>query len=191
MEVVIATENKGKLKEYREMLEPIGIKCLSLKDVSFDKDIVENGNTFKENSYIKAKSVFDVVQLPVIADDSGLEVEALNGAPGIYSRRFSKEAKDKPNRDKLVSELKKLGLSSSKARFVCAITYIDKDKTIQKEGYFNGEVILEERGEYGFGYDPLFYLKDYGKCVAELPDEEKNKISHRHNALKLLIDALK
>ena len=191
MDVVIASNNQNKIREYKEMLEPIGFNCLSLKDVSFNEEIIEDGSTFKENSYIKAKTVFDFCHLPVIADDSGISVDALGGAPGIYSQRYSKEGKDKPNRDKLMSEIKSLGLTEAEAHFTCAITYIDKDKVIQKEGYFFGTVKLVERGNNGFGYDPIFYPlgKDYS--VAELSDELKNKISHRHNALELLIEELK
>lgn len=191
MDIVIASNNQNKIREYKEMLEPIGFNCLSLKDVSFNEEIIEDGSTFKENSYIKAKTVFDFCHLPVIADDSGISVDALGGAPGIYSQRYSKEGKDKPNRDKLMSEIKSLGLTEAEAHFTCAITYIDKDKVIQKEGYFFGTVKLVERGNNGFGYDPIFYPlgKDYS--VAELSDELKNKISHRHNALELLIEELK
>ena len=191
MDVVIDSNNQNKIREYKEMLEPIGFNCLSLKDVSFNEEIIEDGSTFKENSYIKAKTVFDFCHLPVIADDSGISVDALGGAPGIYSQRYSKEGKDKPNRDKLMSEIKSLGLTEAEAHFTCAITYIDKDKVIQKEGYFFGTVKLVERGNNGFGYDPIFYPLGKEYSVAELSDELKNKISHRHNALELLIEELK
>ena len=192
MKVVIATSNKGKLREYKEMLEPLGFECLSLSDIAFDKEIVEDADTFKGNSYIKAKAVYDTVKLPTIADDSGLCVDALNGDPGVYSNRYSGEGHtDKKNRDLLINNLKKLNLESSPAHFSCAITYIDDNRTIQTEGYFYGDVILKERGYNGFGYDPIFYLKDIDKTVAELPDDEKNKISHRHNALIKLIEALR
>ena len=192
MKVVIATSNKGKLKEYREMLEPLGFECLSLSDVSFADEIIEDKDTFIGNSYVKAKAVFDKVNLPVIADDSGLCVDALNGDPGVYSNRYSgPNHTDKSNRELLISNLKKLGLTSSPAHFACAITYIDKERTIKEIGYFYGEVILEERGYNGFGYDPIFYLKELDKTVAELPDEIKNTMSHRHNALVKLIEDLK
>ena len=114
MKVVIATSNKGKLKEYKEMLEPLGFECLSLSDIAFDKEIIEDADTFKGNSYIKAKAVYDEVKLPTIADDSGLCVDALGGEPGVYSNRYSGEGHtDKKNRELLISNIKKLNLESS------------------------------------------------------------------------------
>ena len=190
--IVIASNNQNKIKEFNEMLEPLGFSLLSLKDLGFSCDIVESGSSFEENSYIKAKTIFDIYNLPTIADDSGLEIDALNNKPGIYSHRYSgKDATDLSNRRKVISELKELNLKSSKAHFSCAITYIDKDNTFSVKGELYGDVILEEKGHNGFGYDPIFYLKDKDKTVAELSDDEKNKISHRHNALVLLLEELK
>ena len=192
MKVVIATSNKGKIKEYKEMLEPLGFECLSLTDINYSGEVKEDQDTFLGNSYVKAKAIYDFSHLPTISDDSGLCVDALGGEPGVYSNRYSGENHtDKKNRELLISNLKKLNLTSSKAHFACAITYIDDKRTIQKVGYVYGDVILEERGYNGFGYDPIFYLKDRNKTMAELPDSEKNKISHRHNALELLIEELK
>lgn len=191
MDIVIATTNLGKLKEYREMLEKYSINCLSLKDINFDMEIVEDGNTFKENSYIKAKAISDYTNLPVIADDSGLSVDALGGLPGIYSARFSGlEHNDKANRLKLIDELHKLNLSESKAHFTCAITYINNGEVIQTEGYVYGKVIDKEVGSNGFGYDSMFIPEGFNTTVGEIDEESKNSISHRHNALIKLIEVL-
>ena len=191
MDIVIATTNLGKLKEYREMLEKYSVNCLSLKDINFDVEIVEDGNTFKENSYIKAKAISDYTNLPVIADDSGLSVDALGGLPGIYSARFSGlEHNDKANRLKLIDELHKLNLSESKAHFTCAITYINNGEVIQTEGYVYGKVIDKEIGSNGFGYDSMFIPDGYNTTVGEIDEDSKNNISHRHNALIKLIEVL-
>ena len=191
MDIVIATTNLGKLKEYREMLEKYSVNCLSLKDINFDMEIVEDGNTFKENSYIKAKAISDYTALPVIADDSGLSVDALGGLPGIYSARFSGlEHNDKANRLKLIDELHKLNLSESKAHFTCAITYINNGEVIQTEGYVYGKVIDKEIGSNGFGYDSMFIPDGYNTTVGEIDEDSKNNISHRHNALIKLIEVL-
>ena len=191
MDIVIATTNLGKLKEYREMLEKYSVNCLSLKDINFDMEIIEDGNTFKENSYIKAKAISDYTALPVIADDSGLSVDALGGLPGIYSARFSGlEHNDKANRLKLIDELHKLNLSESKAHFTCAITYINNGEVIQTEGYVYGKVIDKEIGSNGFGYDSMFIPDGYNTTVGEIDEDSKNNISHRHNALIKLIEVL-
>jgi len=190
--IILASSNAHKIKEFRDMLKDLNIEILSLKDVGFYQEIPETGTTFKENSYIKARTIFDKYHLPVIADDSGLSVDILNGGPGVYSHRFSGEnATDKENRTKMISELEKHNVNSSKAHFTCVITYIDEVKMIVTEGFLYGEIIKEERGDNGFGYDPIFYLREYNKTVAELPESEKNKISHRHNALIELKDELK
>lgn len=191
MDIVIATTNLGKLKEYREMLEKYSVNCLSLKDINFNMEIVEDGNTFKENSYIKAKAISDYTNLPVIADDSGLSVDALGGLPGIYSARFSGlEHNDKANRLKLIDELHKLNLSESKAHFTCAITYINNGEVIQTEGYVYGKVIDKEVGSNGFGYDSMFIPEGFNTTVGEIDEDSKNNISHRHNALIKLIEVL-
>ena len=191
MDIIIATSNQGKLREYKEMLEKYSVNCLSLKDINFNADIVEDGNSFKENSYIKAKAISDITNLPVIADDSGLSVDALNGLPGIYSARFSGlEHNDKANRVKLIDELHKLGLIESPAHFTCAITYINKGEVIQTEGYVYGKVIDQEIGTNGFGYDSMFIPEGYDITVGEIDEDSKNNISHRHNALIKLIEVL-
>jgi len=189
--IVLSSSNTHKLKEFKEMLEPIGFTIKSMKDYNIDLDVDENGSTFEENSYIKAKALFDILKMPVIADDSGLSVECLNGLPGVKSRRFTDSGLDCDNRHKLIDELNKRNLKSSKAYFTSAITYIDEFKTITVKGILNGDVINEERGSNGFGYDTMFYLKEYNKTVGELDSDTKNEISHRHNALVKLVEELK
>ena len=190
--IIIATNNLNKVREFNEMLSPLGYTLLSLKDIGYTDEIVEDGNSFSENSMIKAKTIYDIFHLPTLADDSGLEIDALGGLPGIYSHRYSGEsATDKENRDKVIRELKSKGLESSPAHFSCAISYISDTKRITVTGYLFGEVILTERGYNGFGYDPIFYLKEKGMTVAELSDDEKNTLSHRHNALIKLLEELK
>lgn len=191
--VVIATSNQGKLKEYREMLSPLAFDCLSLDDINYKEDIVETGKNFLENSKIKAEKVYNFCHLPVIGDDSGLMVKALLGNPGIYSRRYAGEnATDQENTDKLLKELKKTGNSSDfDACFICFITYIDSAGEISVFGELRGKIILEKRGKNGFGYDPVFYLDEYKKTVAELDEGVKNLISHRSKALNNLVLELK
>ena len=189
--VILATHNKHKLIEFKEILSPLGYEVISLFDLGFFDEIEETGSSFKENSYIKAKTIYDKFNLPVIADDSGLMVDALDGLPGIYSHRFAGEnATDHENILKLLDMLKPFK-EPYKAKFTCAITFISKDKFISLEGYMFGEISKEIKGEHGFGYDPVFYLKEYGKTVAELDDSIKNNISHRHNALYKFIEELK
>ncbi len=181
--IVLASNNKHKLIEIKEILNPLGFDVLSLSDINFNEDIIEDGKTFKENALIKARAVRNKTNLPVIADDSGLCVDILNGDPGVHSHRYSGiNATDKENRVKLIDVLSKLD-GPYKAHFTSSIAYIDDNREFVKEGYVYGEIILEERGENGFGYDSIFYLKEYSKTMAELDPSIKNSISHRHNAL--------
>lgn len=188
--IVLASNNKHKLIEVKEILNPLGFECLSLSDIGFNEEIIEDGLTFSENAMIKAKAVRKVTNLPVIADDSGLSVDILNGEPGVHSHRYSGEAAtDKENRDKLISVLSKL-LPPYKAHFTSSIAYIDDKRSFVKEGYVYGEIILEEKGNNGFGYDPIFYLEEYKKTMAEVDPSIKNSISHRHNALMEFVKEL-
>lgn len=191
--IVIASNNLHKIKEIKDMLSPLGYDVLSLSDISFNEEIVEDGLTFIDNALIKAKRIREVTGYPVLADDSGLSVDLLNGEPGVHSHRYASvtNASDKANRDKLISVLKEINNPPYNAHFTCAMVYMDDDKIITKEGYVYGEIILEERGNNGFGYDPIFYLKDYNKTMGELDEEMKNLLSHRHNALVQIIEELK
>ncbi len=185
--IVVATNNLGKIKEFQKLFSED--KVLSLKDIGYTKEIIENGKTFQENAYIKAKEVAKSRNAIVLADDSGLEVEALNGAPGIYSARYAGDHDTEKNNALLIKNLK--GIENRKARFVCALClYYPDDTYILVEGECFGQITEEARGSNGFGYDPYFFIPEYSKTMAELPLETKNQISHRANALKKLKELL-
>ena len=189
-EIVIASKNKHKIIEISNILTPLGYKVLSLLDFDDFPAIIEDGLTFKENALIKAKTLALHLKKTVIADDSGLEVFALNNEPGIYSARYAGIEKDYAANNELL--LKNLEDKDNKgARFVTAmcVYYMDKDP-IFVEDYLYGEISREYRGDNGFGYDPIFYVPNLDKNLAELSLEEKNKISHRALCLKKLIKYL-
>lgn len=192
MKVVIATNNQGKVREIKEMLDPLGYEPVSLKDAGIDIEVVEDGDTFEENAHLKAKAVYDICRCPVIADDSGLEVDFLDGAPGIYSARYAGEgATDAQRIEKILSELEGVDDSMRTARFVCALyCIIDDDTEYSVRGTLEGKIGTEPMGENGFGYDPIFMV-DEDTSVAMLPAEEKNRISHRASAIKQLTEILK
>lgn len=200
---VLASSNKNKIREFREILcerasELLGVEApeieiLSLYDIGFTEEIIEDGATFEENAMIKAHAVAKVTHYPCIADDSGLEVDALNGAPGIYSARYAGEhGNDKANNALLLENL--ADKADRSASFVCAIACVLPDE-LERGHYFRGEtegiIIDEYRGEGGFGYDPLFLYEPMGKTFAELSGEEKNAISHRGKAIELFAEYLK
>lgn len=188
--LLIATSNMGKAKEINEALKGLSLKIKTLKDFHGIELPEETGKTFFENAYLKAKYWAEKTGLMCLADDSGLEVEVLNGAPGIYSSRFAGEnATDEENNRKLLELLQGIPLEKRKARFVCVIVvYHPSGKYITTEGTWEGLIGFEPKGSYGFGYDPLFLIPEYNyqKTAAELPLEEKNKISHRGKALAKL-----
>jgi len=190
VEVIAATNNLHKLEEIREILGRLGYKVLSLDDIGIKTDIDENGSTFKENALIKAKEICKLTGRMSIADDSGLEVFALNGEPGVYSARYAGaegDEKDEANNKKLIEKMKDIPENKRQARFVSSIALIFPDgKQIVTEGYINGIIGYEEKGENGFGYDPLFIIPELDKTMAQLSSFEKNKISHRANALEKL-----
>lgn len=191
MNFLIATNNKKKLEELKRILLPLGITAVSPMDVDISLvDVEENGNTFLENSLIKAKAGCLRSSMPTIADDSGLCVDALNGAPGIYSARYAGEnATDKDKYLKLLSELKDVPIDKRSAHFSCAITCaFPNGDVIQVEGKCCGSISLEPDGDGGFGYDPVFLYN--GVSFAKITAEEKDKVSHRGNALRLLQDEL-
>ncbi len=186
--VIIATKNRGKSREIKEILKIDGVKYLDLYDLDFNDRIVEYGRSFEENALIKAAAIFDRYRKPVVADDSGLEVEALNGRPGVYSARYAGEnATDRDNNELLLEELLNLPDIDRKARFVCvAVFYYDVNKYDVEKGEVEGYITHNPVGDQGFGYDPIFYLPDLKKTMAELTPEEKNKISHRGKAFRRL-----
>ncbi|MGG1247538.1 XTP/dITP diphosphatase [Bacillus spizizenii] len=187
-EAIIATHNPGKLKEFKEILEPRGYDVKSLADIGFTEEIEETGHTFEENAILKAEAVAKAANKMVIADDSGLSIDNLGGRPGVYSARYAGEQKDdKANIEKVLSELKGIEKEQRTARFRCALAVsIPGEETKTVEGHVEGYIAEEPRGEYGFGYDPIFIVKDKDKTMAELTSDEKNKISHRADALKKL-----
>ncbi|MGK9267174.1 XTP/dITP diphosphatase [Bacillus inaquosorum] len=187
-EAIIATHNPGKVKEFKEILEPKGYDVKSLAEIGFTEEIEETGHTFEENAILKAEAVAKAVNKIVIADDSGLSIDNLGGRPGVYSARYAGEQKDdRANIDKVLSELKGIGKEQRTARFRCALAVsIPGEETKTVEGHVEGYIAEEPRGEYGFGYDPIFIVKDKDKTMAELTSDEKNKISHRADALKKL-----
>ena len=190
--IVFATGNEGKMKEVRMILEDLGLPVLSLKDAGITADVEENGTTFEENAQIKAKSIMEMTGALVLADDSGLEVDALDKEPGIYSARYmghdtSYHIKNQNIIDRLEG---KVGEERS-ARFVCAIAAAFPDgRVLITRGTMEGQIGYEEKGENGFGYDPIFYLPEYQCYSAELSLEEKNKLSHRGKALRLMKERL-
>ncbi|MBU9721963.1 MULTISPECIES: XTP/dITP diphosphatase [Bacillaceae] len=190
-QVFIATKNTGKVDEFAAFFSEKGIQVKSLLDIENPIDVVEDGSTFEANAIKKAETVGKHIGEVVIADDSGLEVDALNGAPGIYSARFAGEDKsDEANNKKLLNELKDIPQENITARFVCVLAiYIPGETTKTIRGTCEGLIADEIRGEQGFGYDPLFYLPSLHKTMAQLTRGEKNKISHRANALMELAKA--
>lgn len=181
--IVAATGNKGKLREIQEILSDFEI--ISMKDLGINVDVEENGDTFRENAYIKAKEISKLTNLPVISDDSGLSVDALSGKPGVYTARFAGvNATDDENIDKLLFELKSVPDAKRTARFVSVVCLVLPDGAcLYGEGACEGIIINERKGENGFGYDPVFYVPSFGKTFAELTSEEKNSISHRKKSL--------
>lgn len=190
--IVIATKNKGKLREMTEAFSELPVEVISLEDFGEIPDAVEDGKTFVENAGIKAEYFMSKTKCACIADDSGLEVEALGGMPGVYSARFAGfHADDGTNNQKLLEELERVGVNESKADYRCALLFIDTDGTkLETEGVCYGTIKKIAKGEGGFGYDPYFYIND-SKTMAELTLEEKNKISHRGAALRQMVTLLK
>lgn len=201
--LLVATRNHGKTTEFREAFRELGVTVKDLGDVEGIPHIEETGTTFAENAYIKAKTVADIVGLPVLADDSGLCVDVLKGAPGVYSARYAgEEASDADNNAKLLREIKAAAQVDpiddkqpevlSAARFVSSLVLYDPQdgSRLTAEGTVEGFILPEPRGTGGFGYDPLFWLPSFGRSMAELTVEEKNAISHRGQALKKLLELI-
>ena len=190
--MIFATGNEGKMREVRMILGDLGAEILSLKEAGIQAEAEENGTTFEENAVIKAKEIMEKTGALVLADDSGLEVDALNGEPGIYSARYMGEDTSYHIKNaNLIQRLEGVPDEKRTARFVCAIAAAFPDgrrKTVRAA--MEGRIGYEEKGENGFGYDPIFYLPEYGCTSAELSMEEKNRISHRGKALCLIKEEL-
>jgi XTP/dITP diphosphohydrolase len=194
--IIFATGNAGKMKEIRMILEDMGRKILSMKEAGILLDIEENGTSYEENALIKARAVADCEEAKgavVLADDSGLEVDYLQGEPGIYSARYMGE--DTPYSVKnanLIERLEGVPEEQRGARFVCAIAAVLPDGTeLTTRAAIEGRIGYEERGEHGFGYDPIFFVPEFGRTTAQLTEEEKNQVSHRGKALRLMKEELK
>lgn len=191
--IIFATGNEGKLREIRMMLDDLGVCVQSMKEAGITVDIEENGTTFEENAIMKAKAIMELTNQIVLADDSGLEVDALNKEPGVYSARYmGYDTSYHLKNQNLIERLEgKRGIERS-ARFVCVIAAVFPDgRVITTRGTMEGEIGYEERGANGFGYDPIFYLPDYQCYSAELSLEQKNQLSHRGKALRLMKEELK
>ncbi|MFD2681505.1 XTP/dITP diphosphatase [Bacillus seohaeanensis] len=190
--VIIATKNRGKAKEFQQMFSPFGFEVLTLLDMPEIEDVEETGTTFEENAILKAEEVANRLNTLVIADDSGLAVDALEGRPGVYSARYAGEQKnDEANIDKVLTALDGIEMEKRTAQFYCVLAIAGPNhNTKTVTGSCEGIILTERRGTNGFGYDPIFYVPSFKKTMAELLPEEKSSISHRGNALKKLQEIL-
>ena len=186
MKLIIASNNEGKIREYKDVLEPFGFQTVSQGEENIHLEVEETGSTFEQNAALKARAIYDLSHCCVIADDSGLEVEALDGEPGVYSARYAGEhGDDEANNDLLLSRME--GKEDRAAAFKCALALkIPGKDTIIAEGSCPGVLLTERRGTGGFGYDPLFLYEPMNKTYAEMNAEEKNQISHRSRAAEMM-----
>lgn len=189
--LVIATKNKGKVKEIKELLDGYDYEVLTMAEAGIDIDVEENGKSFEENSILKARAVHNLCGGMVIADDSGIEVDFLGGLPGIYSARFLENATDEQRYEGVLALLDGIADQYRTARFVCAASLVTDTVTMTFLGKMEGRIAHQPAGKNGFGYDPVMYIPEYGKTVAELDSETKNRISHRGKAFELLALKLK
>lgn len=191
--IIFATGNEGKMKEIRLILADLGMNILSLKDAGIDIRIREDGKTFEENAVIKAKAVMEETGALVLADDSGLEIDYLNGEPGVLSARYmGEDTSYRIKNQSLIERLEGVPEEQRTARFVCVIAAAFPDgRILTARGTIEGIIGYEERGEGGFGYDPIFWLPEYGCSTAELTMEKKNELSHRGKALRIIKERLK
>ncbi len=190
--IIFATGNAGKMKEIREIMADLDVEIVSMKEAGVDVEIVENGSSFEENAVIKARTIMEHTGELVLADDSGLEIDYLNGEPGIYSARYmGEDTSYHIKNNNLISRLEGVEDEKRTARFVCAIAAAFPDgEILTVRDTVEGRIGYEEKGENGFGYDPIFYLPEYGKSSAQLSPEEKNRISHRGKALRKMKEEL-
>ena len=191
--VIFATSNEGKMKEVRAILEDLGMEVLSMKEAGIHVDVVEDGTTFEENAVIKATEIQKVCGEIVLADDSGLEIDYLNKEPGIYSARYmGEDTSYRIKNQNLIDRLEGVEDEKRTARFVCAIAAAFPDGTVEvTRGTIEGRIGYEESGENGFGYDPIFYVPEYGCTTAQLSPEQKNEVSHRGKALRKMKEIMK
>ena len=189
MKIIAATKNKNKRREFGEILK--GFEIISQEEAGVDIDVEETGTTFEENSMLKAKAIFEATGITAIADDSGLCVDALGGEPGIYSARYGGEGLDDKGRTALLlKNMENVPDEKRSARFVCVITLVGNEGIITARGECEGKIDYSPKGENGFGYDPVFFVEQFGKTMAEVSPEEKNAISHRGKALEIFAKKL-
>ena len=187
--MILASKNKGKIIEFKEILAKFNIEVISLLDLNFNEEIVEDGTTFEENALIKAKTIYEIYHLPVISDDSGLCVFALNGAPGVYSARYGGVETDLDRTNLVLKHME--GITNREAYFHCSIVlYLEDGNYKHFEGRVYGDLDYEVKGENGFGYDVIFIPKGYNDTFGIISSDIKNEISHRANALKSLVSYL-
>ena len=192
MKVILASQNQHKLVELSAILSQLGFEIALESEYGLHVDVDETGTTFEENSLLKAEAVMKASGMPVLADDSGLMVDALDGAPGVYSARYGHKSSDAERIAYLLEKLKDVPAERRTAKFVCVITCLWPDgRRIVARGECPGQILFAPKGTGGFGYDPVFYLPELEKTYAELAPEEKNAISHRGNALKILKEELR
>lgn len=191
--IVFATGNAGKMKEIRLILADLGMEIYSMKEAGIQTEVEENGTTFEENAVLKAKAIGEQTDAIVLADDSGLEVDYLNKEPGVYSARYlGEDTSYRIKNQSLIDRLDGVPEEKRTARFVCAIAaHLPDGRMLTTRGTIEGIIGYEERGEGGFGYDPIFYLPEYGCSTAELSMEKKNELSHRGKALRAMKEELK
>ena len=192
MKVVLASRNRGKLREIVPLLAGLGFELVTIDEVAPDCELREDGDTFEDNALAKARQAAQATGLAAIADDSGLEVEALGGAPGVHSARYAGPVSDDARNNAKLLEALRAVPSPRRARFRCVATFVDPASGVElvRSGDCQGEILEQPRGDLGFGYDPLFLVPALGRTMAELPLDEKNRLSHRAAAFRALADAL-
>lgn len=183
MKIILATFNKHKLFEISQLIGSTDIELLSLEDIGYEEEIIEDGKSFIENALIKAETIYNKYRIPTLADDSGICIDALGGEPGIHSARFAGENTSSSEKNRLIIDMLK-DKENRNAHYTCALAYIDETEKFIVEKYCHGEIIDQEKGKEGFGYDPIFFIEAYNKTLAEIPLDEKNKISHRGQAFR-------
>lgn len=190
-QILIATKNKHKVEEFEAMLKPLGYEVKSLLDIDTKVEIEETGTTFEENAYIKAKAMYDILHMEVISDDSGICINHLNGAPGVYSSRYLGEDTDYEYKNNYIIQSLKEAKDRG-AQYVCSICHIKEDGTHQiYTGVCEGEIAEEPKGNKGFGYDPIFYYPPFETTLADVEETKKNSISHRAIALEKMLKGMK
>ena len=191
MRLIIASNNEGKIREMKKILIPLGYEVLSQREANIELEVEETGTTYEENAVLKAEAIYNITKTNVLSDDSGLSIDYFDRAPGLYSARFKPELSSKDTNEYILHEMKDVKEENRTASFVCCICFIKENgEKVIVEATCKGRIAHEQKGNNGFGYDPIFFLEEYGQTMAEIPEEEKNKISHRAKALEILREKL-